>query len=392
VAVIRLAAVAVMFAAERFVDHPAAVSAPFEELTAAAAAYSLLALREALRKGGHIPASLYALVDLAFVLALVYTSGGPFSQLRYALFLVPIIAALLLRPALTAAASAATIAGYTAIALLYPNATAERPDAIGFEITQGLYLALMGAAATLVAWVLARRAEEAAKLSQGRGRLVAQALAAEDNARRRLAEELHDEAIQNLLAARHELAALNGNGGDLTLVHEGIDRTVKQLRDAVFDLHPYLLEHGGLAAALEATAERQGRLGGFAATVEIAPEATGHEHDQLLVSLARELLTNVTKHAGAEHATLTLRRDADGLHLKVTDDGRGLAPGTAPESPEAGHIGLASCNERTEAVGGQLAVESVPGRGTTVRLRLPISGTDQHLPRAEPPGGLGLRA
>src|SRR3712207_6726154 len=116
-------------------------------------------------------------------------------------------------------------------------------------------------AATLLSLVLTHRADEIAKLATSRGRLVAQALDAEDLARRRLAEALHDEALQNLLAARHEIGV--GAGADVDLVVRGLDETVTQLREAVFDLHPYLLEQAGLGVALRAVAERAARRGGF---------------------------------------------------------------------------------------------------------------------------------
>ena len=171
-------------------------------------------------------------------------------------------------------------------------------------MTFSLYLVWIGVAATLISMLLTRRTEEIEDLAESRGRLVAQALDSEDRERRRLAEALHDEAIQNLLAARHELSAGSEDGGtDLELVKLGLDRTVDQLRDAVFDLHPYVLEHAGLTPALEAFAERQARRGGFDWRVEVDPGAEGHA-DALLFSLARELITNVAKHAEAREVVV----------------------------------------------------------------------------------------
>ncbi len=367
-ALIRVAAIPLFFAAERLVDHPVQNSEPFGPLLLGAGVYAAIALILELR--GR------ALARPAILAALVATSGGPFSQLRYAFFLLPIGAALLLRPKATALASASTLVAYALITVTYPGDEAVRPDAVGFELTQGLFLAWMGGAATLLSLLLTRRAREIARLAEAgealaasRGRLVAQALDAEDTARRRLAEALHDEALQNVLAARHLLGA--GDGARLDLVQEGLDRTVVQLREAVFDLHPYLLEQAGLGAALRAVAERAGERAGFAVRTDIDGEAEG-VHDQVLFSIARELIANAAKHAGAARLEVGLRRDGRSLELSVADDGRGIDLDAASAAPRRGHIGLASSRERAEAVGGTLEVVPGPGGGTVARVRLPV--------------------
>ncbi len=383
-AVIRLAAVPGFGAAERLVDHPVANSAPFEPLIALAAVYALVALGAELRGTPLAPARVLAGIDVLLITALVATSGGPFSQLRYAFFLLPIGAALLLRPGLTAIASAACVALYGLVALTYPDPDSVQPDAIGFEFTQLLFLGWMGAAAILLSLVLTRRSREIETLATSRGRLVAQALDAEDRARRRLAEALHDEALQNLLAARQLLDA--GDADSTALAREGLDEGVAQIRQAVFDLHPYLLEQAGLRAALQAVADRAGRRADFDVTVEVDAAAEG-ERDQLLFSVARELIANAAKHSGATAVEVRVRVSGDGLELTVADDGRGIAPRTVSAAQAEGHIGLASCTERAEAVGGDLHVGAPPdGRGTVARLRVPLAAASSPIggPPAEP--------
>ena len=372
-ALIRLGAVPVFFAAERLVDHPVANSAPFGPLLAVAAVYALVALAAELRGGPLASARLLAGLELVLITALVATSGGPFSQLRYAFFLLPIGAALLLRPALTAIASAVCVALYGLVALTYPDPTRVQPDAIGFEFTQVLFLAWMGAAATLLSIVLTRREREVTALSDSRGRLVAQALDAEDRARRRLAEALHDEALQNLLAARQLLDA--GDAASTALAREGLDEGVAQIRQAVFDLHPYLLEQAGLRAALQAVGERAARRAGFRVAVDVDPAAED-QRDQLLFSVARELIANAAKHSGASVLRVEVRVTGDDLVLRVADDGRGTDPDAVRAAQAGGHIGLASCVERAEAVGGRLVVPPGPGgRGTVAELQVPVEAT-----------------
>jgi two-component system NarL family sensor kinase len=375
-ALIRLAAIPLFFAAERLVDHPVQNSEPFGPLLVVAAAYAVLALAMELGDRSLARPGVLAVLDLVLISALVASSGGPFSQLRYAFFLLPIGAALLLRPRATALASVSIVVAYAIITLTFPGDEDVRPDAAGFEVTQGLFLAWMGAAATLLSLLLTQRAREIAELAEARtvlaesrGRLVAQALDAEDTARRRLAEALHDEALQNVLAARHELGA---EGARVDLVSEALDRTVRQLREAVFDLHPYLLEHAGLGAALRAVAERAGVRAGFRVTVESDRPAEG-VHDQLLFSVGRELIANAAKHAGAEALVVSLRRADGAVELTVSDDGRGIDPQVAEAAPRHGHIGLASLRERVDAAGGTLAVRRGPdGHGTVATARLPV--------------------
>lgn len=367
-ALIRLAALPVIFAGERLVSHPDARSAGFGWMLAVVGAWALYGLAGAWGRVPRVPVGLAAALDLLAVSGLTYTSGGPYSQVRFAFFLLPVGAAALLRPALTAAASAASVLLYLAVSLLYPAP----PGAGDFELVQALYLAWLGGAAVLLSLLLTRRAQEVDALSAARGRLVAQALDAEERARRRLAEALHDDAIQNLLAARQELAAAGEDGGDLTLVERGLDATVGQLRDALFDLHPYLLDHAGLEAALRAVAERAAGRGGFAWTVEV-DQGVPETRERLVFSLVRELLANAALHADADHVAVRVRADGDVVRVEVEDDGVGIAEGRLREALRSGHIGLASATERVEALDGGLDVASRPGKGkgTLVTASIP---------------------
>jgi two-component system NarL family sensor kinase len=367
-ALVRIAALPVILAGERLVEHHPAQSELFVPILAVAAAYAVGALFVGYVPGGEVvPGSAYAALDLAFICALTYTSGGPFSQLRYAFFFLPLGAALLLGPRYTTAASLAAVLAYVLIALVHP-ATGDLDEAVRLEVVFALYLMWIGLAAVLLSFLLTRRTDEVRELAESRGRLVAQALDAEDHERRRLAEALHDEAIQNLLAARQELSAANGH--DLDLVRLGLDRTVEQLRDAVFDLHPYVLEHAGLTAALEALAEHQARRARFRWQVEVDEAAAG-VHDQLVFSIARELVVNAAKHAGASELRVSVRRLDGDIVLEVADDGRGIDPRRVAAAPLAGHIGLASCAERVEALDGSLEIGPREEGGTRIRVTVP---------------------
>ena len=224
----------------------------------------------------------------------------------------------------------------------------------------------------------ARHETEIAALATLRGRLVAENLEAEERVRQRISEQLHDGALQDLLAARQDLVEA-GAGGDpamrdemLGFAREGVERAVKLLREAVHALHPVVLQHGGLEAAMRAAADQAARQGGFHAEVTVDPSATGLR-DELVMSLARELLNNAAKHAQAAHVHVTVGRVDGSVLLEVADDGRGLDAAAVAAAPMHGHIGLASLAQRVEAVGGSLDLHgATDGGGTTVVARLPI--------------------
>lgn len=397
-AVIRLAALPVVLIGERLVRYPQAGTRLFLPIFILAVVYAALAAWRAWRRTGEdgVPAWQLAL-DVLFLCALAYTSGGPFSEARYGFFVIPVAAALLARPGVTAAASGIAVAAYVGVSLLY--SAIEQREAVAFETAQAAYLVWTGVAATLVSTALARRASQVAALAASRGRLVAQTLDSEDHERRQLAEALHDDAIQNLLAARQELAPDRAHAADLAMVRLSLDRTVAQLRGAVFDLHPYLLEHAGLGPALDAVAEDCARWGGFVPDVRVDPGlSTGHE--QLLFSVGRELIRNVALHAEADHLRAAVTRQGEAISLVVADDGRGFDQDLLHAAPLTGHIGLASMAERVEAVGGSFSIEGA-GAGTRVEVRLPIdepnpprpaqhAGSHRDARRRDPPIGSPL--
>jgi len=215
-----------------------------------------------------------------------------------------------------------------------------------------------------------RAADDIAELAAARGRLVAQALDAEERARRSMSESLHDGALQDILAAGHELWAL-GDAPGAEAVRTMLRDVVARLRAVMVALHPTVLAYGGLDAALRAVAAQQAASGGFAVAVDVDPAAVGHR-DDLLLSVARELLTNAARHARASRVELTLRSAPDAVVLEVADDGAGMPPDREREALAEGHIGLATGAERVAAVGGTLALAQLPGGGTRVRVELPV--------------------
>lgn len=310
-------------------------------------------------------------VDIAAITILAVLSGGAFSHARLAFFLVPVAVAFRFRASITAAAALLTTVAYVVAAAVHP-ATSE-PDAARFIATQAGFLAWVGLACALLSLLLGHRTEQVHRLAEERSRLLADALDAEQRERRSLAEGLHDHALQNLLTARQELdeATETAPSPALERARSALVETTRQLRDAVFELHPYVLEEAGLKAALRSVAQEAAGRAGLAVDLDLRYEEARHEREPLLFSAARELISNVVRHADARLLTVRLVDDADAVELAVEDDGRGFPPERLADRLADGHVGLASQRVRVEAAGGTMDVASAPGEGTRVAIRVP---------------------
>lgn len=211
---------------------------------------------------------------------------------------------------------------------------------------------------------------EIAQLAAERQRLAEELIAAEDEARRRIAEDLHDGALQTLLAAKQDLIEASPGRAKVIRASAEVSDGIDSLRCAVSALHPLTVERDGLECAIRAVATEAEARGGFRCELQIDDQASG-PHDRIVVSLARELLANAAKHAGASEVCVTVRRDPAWLWLEVSDDGRGIDAGEHLAASSNGHIGLACVDQRVRALGGRLEIAAGRGAGTAVSVRLP---------------------
>jgi signal transduction histidine kinase len=200
--------------------------------------------------------------------------------------------------------------------------------------------------------------------------LVVQVMEAEDSARRRIAQLIHDDSLQTLLAANQELIEAAPGRAQVTRAHEVVEGAIARLREAMMALHPVTLEQGGLELAIGAIARQAARQGGFEVSTEIDPGAID-VNDELVLAVARELLTNAARHADASTVSVALARDADRLELTVADDGAGFTTERRRQALAEGHIGLASVSQRLLTAGGELEISS-SDEGTTARAVLPL--------------------
>jgi two-component system NarL family sensor kinase len=306
------------------------------------------------------------IVDLLVIVALCLVSGGATSALLPVFFLLPISVAFGDRPWLTAIFGIVTAAGYLTVWIIY----SKRDERIGLPnivYTHFGFLLWLTVATTALCFVLARRAVRVRALQEVRRQLVSEAMQADERRNREVAEHLHDGPLQTLLAARLELDEARERNPDpaLDMVYQALQETATGLRSTVTELHPQVLAQLGLTPALRELLkqfESRTQIAVFADLEEVGkPEAA-----QLLHRAARELLTNVGKHAGAKSVQVALLRKGDRITLTIADDGGGFDTAVVGQSVADGHIGLGSLLARFDAMGGAMVVESRAGAGTIV--------------------------
>lgn len=210
-------------------------------------------------------------------------------------------------------------------------------------------------------------------------------LTAQEEERRRLAVELHDELGQVLTAVKINLASLERLSGaapapaHLRDAIGSVDRAMERVRDLALDLRPSVLDDLGLPAALRWYVDRFARNSHVEVNVSI--DAVPYLEAGLETAcfrVAQEALTNVARHAQARQVWLDLHLLADGLELRVRDDGIGFEAGGARERAMGGaSIGLLGMQERVSLAGGEFEIRSALGRGTEVRARFTVTRTPE---------------
>jgi signal transduction histidine kinase len=177
------------------------------------------------------------------------------------------------------------------------------------------------------------------------------------------------------------------DAGLVARASEQVAEEIACLQQIITDLRPAALDDIGLAVALSGLAEREAAVNGLELDchIDLAWEG-GRLSDRLVppiedaaYRLVQEAFNNVTKHAGASRARLSVSEDADGLRLEVEDDGQGFDPTAGSDG-----FGLVGMRERAELAGGTLEIDSAPGRGTRIRAVLPAL----HASVEGPPGAV----
>ncbi len=220
-----------------------------------------------------------------------------------------------------------------------------------------------------------------------RNRLIQQAVTAQEEERRRIARELHDEAGQSLTALLVGLRTIEesrtiAEAAELAQRLRGIAaQTLDEVGRLSRGLHPSILDDVGLPAAVTRYVQEFAELHGVAVDVRIEGLDAKPLSPLLQTTMYRvlqEALTNVARHAGARTVSVRLVRDEATVELRVQDDGAGFDPAAGAEAPVGDrgdrHLGLQVMRERAALLGGSVDVESQPGAGTTITALFPARG------------------
>jgi PAS domain S-box-containing protein len=214
--------------------------------------------------------------------------------------------------------------------------------------------------------------------NEERRRLLGRLIHVQEEARRRIAADIHDDTIQKIVAAGMRVEMLKrthpelADEGQLATLGETISAAVVRLRHLVFELRPAILDTSGLAAAIRWYIEEHEGIG-LDAEHRVVSKLTKEPEEDLRIVLfrvAQEALSNARKHADASSIAVFLDEREGGVYLRVSDDGVGFDP-SALGSPEPGHLGLVEARERVELAEGRWNVSSTPGAGTTVEAWVP---------------------
>ena len=229
---------------------------------------------------------------------------------------------------------------------------------------------------------LTKRNVAQATREKDRRRFLERVIMAQDDERRRIARELHDEAGQALaslivrLRSLQDAASLREARTQASRLRKTLSDTIGGLARLARGLHPSLLDDLGLGPALKRHAADTAEALRIPIRVTIqglGPRRLPLAVETALYRIAQEALTNVARHARAKHVEISLVRDDAGVRLVVADDGRGVSPTRKPsKAGVAGSLGLLGIRERAASLGGAAGVTSTAGRGTTVTVSLPL--------------------
>jgi signal transduction histidine kinase len=223
---------------------------------------------------------------------------------------------------------------------------------------------------------LEARLEDLRRSDTGRRRLLARLVDAQEAERRRIAEDIHDDSVQIMVAAALRLGALRLRVADpderesLDNVEASVRQAIDRLRNLLFELSPGVLERDGIGAAVRRYAGEVFAGEDIVVRVEdLLSHEPGSEAQVVLYRTIQAALTNVRAHAHASTVRVELTQDEDGVTARVTDDGVGLDVADLGQRPE--HLGIDAMRERVELAGGWMRIDGRPGHGTAVELFVP---------------------
>ena len=213
--------------------------------------------------------------------------------------------------------------------------------------------------------------------------LVADLARVRQEERRKIANDLHDHAAQNLVLALMKLGILEGSlpKKKVSAIQEVrllIKEVLDETRSLVSDLHPQALRDLEFESALDWLLQHTRARYGLACNAVLisAPQGLSKSAQETLLQGVRELLINVAKHAHAKHSSVIVKSENGRIVVHVVDDGEGFDPLSLGGPKGKGGFGLLSVRERVTSLGGDLRIDSNCGKGTTVTLTIPLESDE----------------
>lgn len=278
-----------------------------------------------------------------------------------------------------------TGASLCAVASMLPRAILSSPNRED-SLIEIFFVFAIGNLASYWVGALHSEKEHAAELREAQGELqylLHQVTQAQEEERKRIAQELHDDTIQSLVALCQQIDFTISSVGQLPPqavshleeLHQQTDHILQEVRRLVRGLRPAVLDNLGLVSALEWLASDVEKHSGIAVKLRIngSERRFSTEAELVLFRIAQEALTNVWKHSQAKSAQITLEFSKGSTSLIVSDDGKGFdSTAEVITRPRLGKLGLAGMQERARLLGGTLTVISEPGKGTIATATMPL--------------------
>ncbi|HVH64586.1 MAG TPA: PAS domain-containing protein [Candidatus Acidoferrum sp.] len=223
---------------------------------------------------------------------------------------------------------------------------------------------------------LQQTVDELRRVDGDRRALLTRLVHAQEEERRQIASDIHDDSIQALFAVSVRLLALRAGLHDAAQIavvdqlQKSVREASERLRHLLFELRPAALDEGGLPAAIREYLETLKADSGLTVSLTTSLEdSPASEVEVIAYRIAQEALTNVRKHARARHIDCTVSSDDGGILTRITDDGVGFDSTRSTAQP--GHLGTVAMRERAEMAGGWLRITSAVGKGCVVEFWIP---------------------
>jgi len=206
-------------------------------------------------------------------------------------------------------------------------------------------------------------------------------LETQETDRKRISSELHDSIGHELLITKNKLLLTLKNPKnkdtilkDVNAVSEILSSTINDVREIAYNLHPYQLERLGLSKAIQSIIDRASKSTriSFISNIDLIDKILSSDVEISLYRIIQECVNNIVKHSQAEEVLVNLNKSRDHISILISDNGKGFNMGKVNESKDKYGFGLKGINERLKLFNGRMEIESTLGKGTAVKLFVPI--------------------